>query len=140
MKRTLLLILSCGVVILGALFLGASYFSTAIFGGSAQKACNNKVVNFILIGDGKSTVTVEDDVCDSGLVVSGAFKVILRYREHERPVEQVLLVTNNMGSSSRAPEVKVLKSSALLITAQKDMVVEKGPVEAGGIRFIYELK
>lgn len=140
MKRTLLIILSCVVVLLGALFLGVSYFSTAIFGENAKEGCGNKVVNSIPIGDGKITVTVEDDMCDSGLVVFGAFKVVLRYREHERVVEKILLVANSMGSNSRPPEVKVLAPNALLISGQKDMVVEKGPAETAGIQLTYELK
>src|ERR1700674_1716236 len=140
MKRSLLIIMFCAVVLLGVLFLGVSYLSTTTFGEGVKKVCNNSVVNSIPIGDGKATVTVEDDMCDGGLVVSGAFRVVLRYRQHERVVEKVLLVADNMSPQSRAPEVKMLAPSALLITGQKDMVFKKGPAEASGIRFTYELK
>ena len=140
MKRKLLIILSCGLVLVGVLFFCVSYFSTAIFGESPKQSCGTKVLNSIPVGDGKASISVEDEVCDGGLVVSGSFKVLLRYREQERAVDKVVLVANNMGSNSHAPEVKVLAPFAVVVIAQKDMVFEKGPVDVGGIRFTYELK
>lgn len=140
MNRKLLIILSCGLFFVGALFFAISYFSTVIFGENPKKSCGTKILDSIPIGDGKTTISVEDEVCDGGLIVSGSFKVLLRYREQERAVEKVMLVANDMGSNSNAPEVKVLAPFAVIVIAQKDMVLEKGPVDVRGIRFTYELK
>lgn len=139
MKRALLSILFCVIALLAALFSMVSYFSAAIFGEDAKTACNNEILNSILIG-GNATVTVEDGVCDNGLVVSGTYKVILQYRENERVVEKILLVANNMAPNSLPPEIKLLEPNSLLIIAPKDMVTEKGPVGAAGIQFMYQFK
>jgi hypothetical protein len=43
-------------------------------------------------------------------------------------------------SDSKAPLVKVLTPHDLLMTAQKEMDVERGPSEVAGIRMTYDLK
>ena len=140
MKRKMAIAVFGALVLLGALAIGVTRLSTMIFGQKVVTICNTKVVESISLDDGKATVTIVDDMCDSGLVVSGVFKVILRYREQGRIAETLLLAANNMRSDARTPEVKVLGAGSLLIIGQKDLVVTKGPAEVAGIHFTYELK
>jgi hypothetical protein len=138
MKRKLLIILGCAIALVVVSLFGLSYLASRIFGERVEVVCSTHVVDSIPIGDGSTTVTVEDGLCN-GWVVYGAYKVILRYRDHDRPVEVQLLAADNMQSDSKAPRVKMLTSHDLLITAQKEMNVDRGPSAAAGIRITYDI-
>jgi len=140
MKRKALIIVGCAIAIIVVSLLGLSWLSSTLFYGRVETICSNRVIDSIRIGDRPTTVSVEDGMCDAGLVVSGAYRVVLRYPDHDQVVEKVLFVTDNMRSDASPPQIRALSPDHLLITGQKATLAEPGPSEVAGIRLTYDIK
>jgi hypothetical protein len=140
MKRKWLFVAGSAVVLIVGFTARVFYLSRATFGGGGKKMCSNRVVESIPIGDGSSTVTVEDGMCDTGLTGTGSYRVTLRYRDHGRIAEKLLLSADNMRADSTAPRVQLLTPNELLISAKREMIFERGPADVAGIRLTYDLK
>lgn len=137
------IIIGCTVLAVVALLVVRVWRIVTIFDGNpkVEVACNDKVLESLIIQNAiATTITIEEDICDHGFIVSGAFKVILRYADGGRIIERPLLVQGSLGSEVRRPSVSVVNRSNVVIVGQRDLVVGLGPKEAAGIQFTYKLE
>jgi hypothetical protein len=139
MMKKALIIMACAVALIVMSWWGLSRFSSMMFGEKTERVCSTYVIDSLQIGDRPATVSVEDSTCDD-FIVSGEYKVILRYRDHEQLVEKVLLVADNLQSDAKAPQIKALTSHNLLIAGRKESIYERGPAEVAGIQITYDVK
>jgi hypothetical protein len=140
MKRKALIIVGCAIAFIVVSWLGVSWLATTLFGERVETICSNRVIDSIQIGDRPTTVSVEDGLCDAGLVVSGAYKIVLRYPDHDQVIEKVLLTANNMRSDASPPQIRALSPNNVLITGRKATLFKSGPSEVAGIHLTYEIK
>lgn len=130
----------CLVAVVTIMFFGMSYFSSRVLGEKAKEICNEKVLSTLSIEGGNASLIIIDSACDDGLVVSGAFKIVLRHEKNGHATETVLLTQSNMGVDARPPTIKTITRFVFELSGNKSMVVEVGPEEVDGFKFQYKLK
>lgn len=140
MKRTILIFMCCLVAVVATMFCGMSYFSSWVFGEKTKEICSEKVLTTLSIEGSNASLVIIDNACDDGIVVSGAFKVVLRHEKNDHVIETVLLSQSNMGADASPPTVKAIARFVFELSGNKNMVVELGPKEVDGFKFQYKLK
>jgi hypothetical protein len=88
MKRKTQFIIGCAIARALAALWGLTRLSHLFFGDPVETICSGRMVDSIQLGERSTTVSVEEGVCDAGLVVSGAYSVVLRYRDHDNSAKE----------------------------------------------------
>jgi hypothetical protein len=136
--RVKMLIAISVVVLLGIFSL--CLVSIRIFGPSTGLNCSSRRLTTVPIDESGSVLTVNDEICDDGLNVGGAYVVSLEAVKEARQEHVELLRQSNMPSAARVPAVKLLSPGLLQVTGQKSLTVRTGPHKMGRITVKYVLE
>jgi hypothetical protein len=120
------------VAVLGVVLIYALFFF------DIKKSCGTLLVQSFSIRDSSTKIIVNSKDCDDGLYVSESFEVLIEYMDGKGMSRKRLLASSHEFPGSRAPDIKILSPSQLLVVTRKEWVLEQGSEQVDGISIKYD--